>query len=80
MPEIHRLSNRVKVCMYPDHAPPHFHLRGPGWSAMFDLRTFAVIRADRGIPKREIKRAQEWASVNAEFLEQEWERLNERDN
>jgi hypothetical protein len=35
---------------------------------MFDLRTFEVVRADRGIPKREIKRAQEW------------ERLNERDN
>jgi hypothetical protein len=77
MPQIHRFTKKVKICMYPDHAPPHFHLRGPGWSALINLHTLEVMRGDA--PTREIRRAVEWARANAAFLTQEWERLNERD-
>jgi hypothetical protein len=80
MPEIHRFNKRVKICMYPDHAPPHFHLRGPGWSAMINLRTLTVIRGEEEAPKKEIKRAVAWAIANRRFLQQAWERLNERDD
>jgi hypothetical protein len=65
--------------MYPDHAPPHFHLRGPGWSAMIALDTLTVTRADKGVPQKEIKRAVEWAKANRRVLRLHWERLNERD-
>jgi hypothetical protein len=80
MPEIHRFNTRVKLCMYADHAPPHFHLRGPGWSALIDIETLIVRRADKAVPRKEIKRAVDWARANMELLRREWERLNERDD
>jgi hypothetical protein len=78
MPQVHRFTARVKICMYPDHAPPHFHLRGPGWSAVIDLDSLAVVRGQA--PKKEIRRAVEWAKANGRLLRLEWERLNERDD
>jgi hypothetical protein len=78
MPQIHRFTNKVKICMYPDHAPPHFHLRGPGWSAVIKLGSLSVMRGNA--PKKELARAIRWAKDNKAFLESEWERLNERDD
>jgi len=64
--------------MYPDHAPPHFHLLGPGWAAQIHLRTLEVMR---GAPPRAfLDEVREWATANREFLDAEWERLNERDD
>ena len=43
MPEIVRLTN-CKICIYSgDHAPPHFHVRGPGWSASIMLGSLLVL-------------------------------------
>jgi|RhiMethySRZTD1v2_1073278.scaffolds.fasta_scaffold1887936_2 uncharacterized protein DUF4160 len=77
MPQIHRFTKRVKICMYADHAPPHFHLRGPGWSALIDLDTLEVVRGYA--PAREVDRAVEWARGNMRVLRLHWRRLNERD-
>ena len=78
MPQIHRFTAKVKICMYPDHAPPHFHLRGPGWSAAINLNTLTVMRGNA--PKKELRRAADWAKANRSFLRLEWKRLNERDD
>jgi hypothetical protein len=77
VPQIHRFTGRVKICMYPDHAPPHFHLRGPGWSAVISLSSLTILRGYA--PPKELRRAVDWARANKELLKQEWERLNERD-
>ena len=77
MPEIHRLTGRVKICMYPDHAPPHFHIRGPGWSVVVELSSLTVTRGQG--PKKDVARAIRWARDNTQLLVREWERLNERD-
>ena len=67
--------------MYPDHAPPHFHVRGPGWSVVVNIKGFKVAR---GRPpkkaKKELARAIRWAKDNKALLVAEWERLSERDD
>lgn len=78
MPVIHRFTGRVKVCMYPDHAPPHFHLRGPGWSAVIEINPLKMTRGEA--PKKEVARALRWAKNNKKLLVAEWKRLNERDD
>lgn len=77
MPEIVRLSS-CKICLYPgDHAPPHFHIRGRGWSVVIDMASLELTRG-RG-PKPAIVEAVEWAKENLALLQAEWRRLNERD-
>jgi hypothetical protein len=63
--------------MYPDHAPAHFHLFGPGWSAVVELASLTVARGRA--PKRELSEALRWARANIDLLETEWAKLNERD-
>jgi len=79
MPEIVRLTN-CKVCMYAgDHAPPHFHVRGPGWTASITIASFRILKG-RG-PKADLEEAIKWAMMpnNMYRLAYEWRRLNERD-
>lgn len=70
-------NQRAKLCMYPDHVPPHFHLLGPGWSAMIRIDTLAVIRGRA--PATELREALAWARANKQFLAAKWAELNERD-
>ena len=63
--------------MYPDHAPPHFHLLGPGWSAVIQLDTLTVVRGRA--PARELGEALDWARANQGYLAAKWAELNERD-
>ncbi len=78
MPTLHRLSSHnVRICMFPDHAPPHFHVIGRGWSAKIDLRDLSIIVG--GGPAAPIKEALDWASQNRQYLRTKWNQLNERD-
>lgn len=76
MPEIARpISNwKVKICMHIDHAPPHFHIRGPGWNVKISLHTFDKLRGNGDAS--EIRECVEWAKENRELLWNEWNRLN----
>ena len=79
MPEIVRLTNS-KICIFPDdHAPPHFHLIGPGWKITIDITTLEVLKGKA--PKADVGEAIRWATVpdNLVTLVSEWRRLNERD-
>jgi hypothetical protein len=62
--------------MYPDHAPPHFHLLGPGWSAVVEIDGLTLSRG--WAPPRELGEALEWARDNHRLLAEKWEELNER--
>jgi hypothetical protein len=79
MPQIVRLSNS-KICIFPgDHAPPHFHLMGPGWTALVDIMTLEILKGKA--PKADLAEAIEWATTteNLALLAREWRRLNERE-
>lgn len=79
MPEIVRLSN-AKICIFPgDHAPPHFHLKGPGWIASIEIASLEILKGKA--PKADLAEAFEWARVpeNLAVLASEWRRLNERE-
>ena len=78
MPTIARpLSNRkIKVAIYPDHAPPHFHIFGPGWSVVVRIDNLVVTRGEG--PSREIGEVLTWAKDNDEFLQSKWTEFNEQ--
>jgi hypothetical protein len=79
MPEVVRLSN-CKICVYSgDHAPPHFHVRGPGWNVVISMGSLVVLKG-KG-PRADIAEAIAWASAsnNGLHLQSEWRRLNERE-
>ena len=79
MPEIVRLTN-CKICIYPgDHLPPHFHVRGPGWSVSIVIASFRVLKG-KG-PKADLEEAIRWATDPDHMyrLAAEWRRFNERD-
>ncbi|ARQ00930.1 DUF4160 domain-containing protein [Pseudorhodoplanes sinuspersici] len=79
MPEIVRLSN-CKICVYAgDHAPPHFHVRGPGWTAAICMTSFKVLKGSG--PRCDLEEAIRWAITpdNSYRLAYEWRRLNERE-
>jgi hypothetical protein len=62
--------------MYPDHMPPHFHLLGPGWSAVVRISTLTIARG--WAPPAELREALDWARANPRVLAAKWAELNER--
>ena len=46
MPELYRFRSKYRICMYPDHAPPHFHVYGPGCAACFTSEGFELMRGN----------------------------------
>jgi hypothetical protein len=76
MPEIARFAS-CKICVYADHAPPHFHVRGPGWNVTVDLKTLTVMRGQGN--RAAVDEALEWAVANQKRLWNAWKELNERD-
>ena len=79
MPEIIRFSN-CKICVYSgDHLPPHFHIRGPGWTAAVAIGSNLLLKG-RGT-KADLDEAIGWAALpaNQALLAQWWRVLNERD-
>ena len=77
MVTIHRIG-RLKICVYADHAPPHFHVRAPGVEARIDLASLREIEST--LPRRELVKAIEWAMANRNLIEAEWNELNERED
>jgi hypothetical protein len=78
---VHRLTNRkARICITPDHAPPHFHVRGPGWAISIEIRTLAIMVG--WAPARELSEALEWAAQprNRATLMNKWDDLNERED
>ncbi|WP_207458974.1 DUF4160 domain-containing protein [Azospirillum sp. SYSU D00513] len=57
-----------------EHYPAHFHVVGPDFAALVDMKTLAVIEG--GMPRVIGKEALEWAAANGERLVAEWNRMN----
>jgi hypothetical protein len=72
-----KVLSRAKIEMFADdHAPPHFHLRGPTSNALVRLDKLSVMRGTYS--RRDLAEALAWAEGNLPLLYAEWSRLNER--
>lgn len=78
MPTVHQLTHALKICMdADDHAPPHFHVKGPGVDVMVRLADLQVLQGE--FDRRDLTMALSWAGQNLDLLERRWRSLNERD-
>lgn len=79
MPEIARptANQNVRVCMYPDHVPAHFHVydRGTKLAAWVPLSTLLPDPKRSRIPRQsraDLNQVLQWAAVNRQMLNQRW--------
>lgn len=76
MPTFHRFAGfRIEVRAR-DHSPPHFHMIGPDFHALIDIRTLKVLQGT--YTRKALAEVIAWASGQTGALMQEWRRLNER--
>ncbi|MEF3695844.1 DUF4160 domain-containing protein [Desulfolutivibrio sp.] len=74
MGTIHRLG-RVRIVVYAgDHAPPHFHIQGPGFAVAVDLETLGILASSP--QTRDHEEALRWAAANRNAIRDAWNRLN----
>ena len=77
MPTFHRFESfRIEVRAR-DHNPPHFHMIGPDFHALVDIRTLQVMEGTYS--RKALAEALAWAADRTADLLAEWSRLNERD-
>lgn len=67
-------SGKLKISVYVDHAPPHFHVRTPEGDSTVDLKELTVT-AGR-VNRKLLAEAIAWALDNRELLWEEWRKLN----
>ncbi len=78
MPRIATLANGMSIFVYAaDHAPPHFHVRGPDTDVQIRIADLGVIRGS--IPRRAFGIVETWATAHRDLLIAAWRDLNERD-
>jgi hypothetical protein len=73
MTTVERFGN-LRLAIFRDHNPPHFHILGPGCTVSVDLRTFKVMEG-RPLPAGTAD-VIAWARANADLLWQFWNELN----
>jgi hypothetical protein len=77
MPRIARLTT-VSIYIYADdHAPPHFHARGPDIDIQVSIETLQVMRGRYAIAA--LAETTTWAANNQPLLRAKWIEFNERD-
>lgn len=70
---LHRDGN-LKISIYADHNPPHFHVETPDGKSLVEIATLAEMRGNA--PRKMLAKAIEWALQNRARIEIEWNRLN----
>lgn len=78
MPTIADFGGFKCTMYYDDHNPPHFHVLGPEWQAVFAVADGRLLRGS--CPPAAARVAKEWAAENKAFLLAKWTELNERDD
>ncbi|MDD2611020.1 MAG: DUF4160 domain-containing protein [Giesbergeria sp.] len=67
-------DGKMKISVYADHAPPHFHVRTPDGDSAVDLATMMELA---GCANRKLlAKAIAWALANRSLIEAEWNQLN----
>ncbi|TAN46866.1 MAG: DUF4160 domain-containing protein [Rhodospirillales bacterium] len=65
---------KLRLAIFPDHNPPHFHILGPDCSVSVDLRHFKTLDG-RPLPANAAE-ILEWAKAHPELLWELWKELN----
>jgi len=67
-------DGKMKISVYADHAPVHFHVRTPDGDSAIDLETMTELA---GCSNRKLlAKAIAWAMVNKPVIQAEWDKLN----
>ena len=74
MTTVRRFGN-LRLAIFVDHNPPHFHILGPDCSVVVNLRTFEIMEGTR--EPAEVAHVLDWAKANAGPLWRIWRALNE---
>jgi hypothetical protein len=73
-------SRGWKICVYADHAPPHFHIRvGQEFDVRADIETLEPLDPIHRKAARAVREALDWARANRGVLAGEWARINEKE-
>lgn len=73
MPTVMTLANgKIKVSIYfKDHNPPHVHVDAPGASAVFAIKTLAIIEAN-GFTSKALRQIRKALKAHQEYLMEAW--------
>lgn len=67
-------DGKMKISVYADHAPVHFHVRTPDGDSAVDLATMGELA---GCANRKLlAKAIAWALANKPLIQAEWDKLN----
>ncbi len=69
MPEICRFYGITITMYFPDHNPPHFHVRYNDYRAVIDIATGKMIGS---MTERALKLIQEWWMLHKDELWENW--------
>ncbi len=67
-------DGKMKISVYADHAPVHFHVRTPDGDSAVDLETMAEIAGTAN--RKQLAKAIAWALANKLLIQTEWDKLN----
>jgi len=67
-------NGKMKISVYADHAPVHFHVRTPDGDSAVDLITLAEIAGNAN--RKLLSKAIAWALANRSLIQAEWDKLN----
>ena len=74
MPEISNFYGIVITMYFPDHNPPHFHVRYNEYRASIDILTGKVTGE---MPRRALKLVYDWLDLHKEELMENWYKLEQ---
>lgn len=72
MPEISNFYGIVITMYFPEHNPPHFHVRYNQYRASIDIQTGKVTGE---MPRRALKLVYDWLDLHKEELLENWYKL-----
>ena len=72
MPEISNFYGIVITMYFPEHNPPHFHVRYNEYRASIDIQTGKVTGE---MPRRALKLVYDWLDLHKEELLENWYKL-----
>ena len=72
MPEISRFYGIIITMYFPDHNPPHFHVRYNEYRAIIDIHTGNITGQ---MPRRALNLIYEWLDQHKDELIANWKRM-----
>lgn len=64
----------IKIQVFADHRPPHFHVVAAEQEAVVRISDLVVIRGS--MRKGTLRKALDWAEANMQEIEDAWDKLN----